>query len=211
VTFGPIGKELLNKLQSKGIVGLAYWGQRFKQMSANKPLRKPEDVKGLKMRVQPSAVLQAQMRTLGAIPEVMDFSAAYQALKSGAVDGTENPASNFYSQQMQDVQKHLSVTHHGYVGYAVIVNRKFWEGLAGRYPRQSDRRPSGRDHFRERHRRRGQCRCAGCDRAQRQDAGDQACAAGAHRMEEALVAVHREMGEQDRQAPHRVDLQGDRV
>jgi len=129
VTFGPIGKELLNKLQSKGIVGLAYWDNGFKQMSANKPLRKPDDMKGLKMRVQPSAVLQAQMRTLGAIPETMDFSAAYQALKSGAVDGTENPASNFYTQQMQDVQKHLSLTHHGYLGYAVIVNRKFWEGL----------------------------------------------------------------------------------
>jgi C4-dicarboxylate-binding protein DctP len=129
VTFGPIGKELLNKLQTKGIVGLAYWDNGFKQMSANKPLRKPEDMKGLKMRVQPSGVLQAQMRALGAIPEVMDFSAAYQALKSGTVDGTENPASNFYTQQMEDVQKHLSVTHHGYVGYAVIVNRKFWDGL----------------------------------------------------------------------------------
>ena len=129
VTFGPIGKELLNKLQSKGIVGLAYWDNGFKQMSANKPLRKPDDMKGLKMRVQPSAVLQAQMRTLGAIPETMDFSAAFQALKSSAVDGTENPASNFYTQQMQDVQKHLSLTHHGYLGYAVIVNRKFWDGL----------------------------------------------------------------------------------
>jgi C4-dicarboxylate-binding protein DctP len=129
VTFGPIGKELLNKLQSKGILGLAYWDNGFKQMSANKPLRKPEDTKGLKMRVQPSAVLQAQMRTLGAIPEVLDFSAAYQALKSGAVDGTENPASNFYTQQMQDAQKHLSVTHHGYVGYAVIVNKKYWDRL----------------------------------------------------------------------------------
>src|SRR6266478_7767040 len=129
VTFGPIGKELLSKLQSKGIVGLAYWDNGFKQMSANRSLAKPEDMKGLKMRIQPSAVLQAQMRTLGAIPEVMDFSAAHQALKSGAVDGTENPASNFYTQQMQDVQKHLTVTHHGYVGYAVIVNRKFWDGL----------------------------------------------------------------------------------
>ena len=76
VTFGPLGKELLNKLQSKGIVGLAYWDNGFKQMSANRPLKKPEDMKGLKMRVQPSAVLQVQMRTLGAIPEVMDFSAA---------------------------------------------------------------------------------------------------------------------------------------
>src|SRR5437899_2143773 len=129
VTFGPIGKELLNKLQSKGIVGLAYWDNGFKQMSANKPLRKPEDMKGLKMRIQPSAVLQAQMRALGAVPEVMDFSAAYQALKSGAVDGTENPASNFYTQQMQDAQKYLLATHHGYLGYAVIANRTFWNDL----------------------------------------------------------------------------------
>jgi len=129
VTFGPIGKEFLNKLQNKGIVGLAYWDNGFKQMSANKPLRKPNDMKGLKMRVQPSAVLQAQMRTVGAIPETMDFSAAYQALKFGVAAGTENPASDFYTQQMQDVQKHLSLTHHGYLGYAVIVNRRFWDGL----------------------------------------------------------------------------------
>src|SRR5207249_2828235 len=129
VTFGPLGKQLLDKLQPKGIAGLAYWDNGFKQMSANKPLRVPEDVKGLKMRVQPSAVLQAQMRALGAIPEVMDFSAAYQALKSGAVDGTENPASNFYTQQMQDAQKYLLATHHGYLGYAVIANRKFWNDL----------------------------------------------------------------------------------
>src|SRR5215471_12648504 len=129
VTFGPVGRDLLNKLQPKGIVGLAYWDNGFKQMSANTPLKKPEDVKGLKMRVQPSAVLQAEMRALGAIPVTMDFTATYQALKSGTVDGTENPASNFYTQQMQDVQKYMAVTYHGFIGYAVIVNRKFWEGL----------------------------------------------------------------------------------
>jgi C4-dicarboxylate-binding protein DctP len=129
VMGGPIGRQLLDRLQSKGIVGLAYWDNGFKQMSANKPLRAPEDVKGLKMRVQPSAVLQAQMRALGAEPKVMDFSAAFQALKSGAVDGTENPASNFYTQKMQDVQKYLTLTSHGYVGYAVIVNKSFWDAL----------------------------------------------------------------------------------
>src|SRR5206468_11577262 len=129
VTFGQIGKQLLDKLQPKGIAGLAYWDNGFKQMSANKPLRVPEDVKGLKMRVQPSAVLQAQMRALGAEPKVMDFSAAYEALKSAAVDGSENPASNFFTQHMQDVQKYLTLTNHGYIGYAVIVNKKFWDGL----------------------------------------------------------------------------------
>ena len=129
VVLGPIGKDLLRKLEGKGIVGLSYWDNGFKQMSANKPLRKPEDMNGLKMRIQASAVLQAQMVALGAVPQVMDFSEAYGALKTGAVDGTENPASNFYTQHMQDVQKYLTLSSHGYIGYAVIVNKKFWDGL----------------------------------------------------------------------------------
>jgi len=129
VTFGPIGRELLAKLQPKGFVGLAYWDNGFKQMSANKSIKAPEDLKGLKMRVQPSAVLQAQMRALGATPVTMDFSAMYDALKAGTLDGAENPASNFHSQQMEDVQKFMAATYHGYVGYVVIVNRKFWDGL----------------------------------------------------------------------------------
>ena len=129
VVLGPIGKDLLKKLEGKGMVGLTYWDNGFKQMSANRPLKKPEDVKGLKMRVQASTVLQAEMRALGATPQVMNFSEAYAALKSGAVDGTENPASNFSTQHMEDVQKYLTLTHHGYLGYAVIVNKKFWDGL----------------------------------------------------------------------------------
>ena len=129
VTMGPIGKDLLAKLEPKGIVGLAFWDNGFKQMSANKPLRHPDDVKGLKMRIQPSSVLQAEMRALGATPVAMDFSEAYAALKSGSIDGTENPASNFLTQNMQDVQKYLAVTYHGYIGYAVIANRAFWQGL----------------------------------------------------------------------------------
>jgi C4-dicarboxylate-binding protein DctP len=129
VTMGAIGRELLAKLEPKGIVGLAYWDNGFKQMSANKPLRLPDDVKGLRMRIQPSSALQAQMRALGATPVAMDFSDAYAALRSGSVDGTENPASNFVTQKMPDVQSHLAVTYHGYVGYAVIANRTFWRGL----------------------------------------------------------------------------------
>jgi len=129
VTEGPIGAGLLKKLDSKGIVGLAYWDNGFKAMTANKPLRKPEDVKGLKLRIQSSKVLEAQMRALGAIPQVMAFSEVYQALQTGVVDGTENTASNIYTQKMHEVQKFLTVTDHGYVGYAVIVNKKFWDGL----------------------------------------------------------------------------------
>ena len=131
VTGGPVGKKLLSKLQSRGITGLAYWDNGFKVMSANKPLKSVEDYKGIKMRIQSSKVLDAQMRAVGAMPQVMAFSETYQALQTGVVDGTENPPSNLYTQKMHEVQKHLSVTNHGYLGYAVVVNKKFWDGLPG--------------------------------------------------------------------------------
>ncbi|MDK9725403.1 MAG: TRAP transporter substrate-binding protein [Sterolibacteriaceae bacterium MAG5] len=129
VTNGPIGKSLLNKLEGKGIMGLAYWDNGLKVMSANKPLRNPDDFKGLKMRIQSSNVLDAQMRAVGALPQKMAFSEVYQALQTGVVDGTENPPSNLYTQKMHEVQKYVTLSDHGYLGYAVIVNKKFWEGL----------------------------------------------------------------------------------
>lgn len=131
VTMGPVGKKLLGKLEVKGIKGLAYWDNGFKVMSANKRLKVPADCKGLKMRIQSSKVLDAQMRALGAIPQVMAFSEVYQALQTGVVDGTENPPSNLYTQKMHEVQKYVTLTDHGYLGYAVLVNKKFWEGLPG--------------------------------------------------------------------------------
>jgi len=129
VTDGPVGSKLLAMLQPKGITGLAYWDNGFKVMSANRPLRGPDDVRGLKMRIQSSKVLEAQMRALGAIPQVMAFSEVYQALATGVVDGTENPPSNEYTQKMHEVQKYTTRSGHGYVGYAVITNKKFWDGL----------------------------------------------------------------------------------
>jgi C4-dicarboxylate-binding protein DctP len=129
VTQGPLGAALLEKLESKGIVGLAYWDNGFKLMSANKPIRVPADYKGLKMRIQSSKVLGDEMKALGAIPQVMAFSEVYQALQTGIVDGTENPPSNFYTQRMHEVQKYAALTEHGYLGYAVIVNKKFWDDL----------------------------------------------------------------------------------
>ncbi len=129
VTEGNVGKGLLKKLESRGIVGLSFWDNGFKVMSANKPIHLPSDLKGLKLRIQSSKVLDAQMRTLGANPQVLAFSEVYQALQTGVVDGTENPPSNLYTQKMHEVQKHVSVTYHGYLGYAVIVNKKFWDGL----------------------------------------------------------------------------------
>jgi C4-dicarboxylate-binding protein DctP len=129
VTQGPVGAGLLKKLESRGITGLSYWDNGFKVMSANKPLKSVEDYKGLKMRIQSSKVLDAEMRALGALPQVLAFSETYQALQTGVVDGTENPPSNLFTQKMHEVQKFVSVTNHGYLGYAVVVNKKFWDGL----------------------------------------------------------------------------------
>ena len=131
ITQGPVGASLLAKLEPKGIKGLAFWDNGFKSFSANKPLKSPADFKGLKMRIQSSKVLESQMRALGALPQVMAFSEVYQALQTGVVDGTENPHSNLYTQKMHEVQKHMTLTEHGYLGYAVITNKKFWDGLPG--------------------------------------------------------------------------------
>src|SRR5215813_3814771 len=129
VTEGPIGKNMLKLLEPKGMIGLAYWDNGFKQMSANKPLRMPEDYKGLKFRIQSSKVLEAQFRLLGAVPQVMAFSEVYQALQTGVVDGQENTPSNIYTQKFHEVQKYTTLTNHGYIGYVVVVNKKFWDGL----------------------------------------------------------------------------------
>jgi C4-dicarboxylate-binding protein DctP len=129
VTEGPVGAALFKKLDSKGITGLAYWDNGFKVMSSNKSIKLPADYKGQKMRIQSSKVLGDEMKALGAIPQVMAFSEVYQALQTGVVDGTENPPSNFYTQKMHEVQKYLALTDHGYLGYAVIANKKFWDGL----------------------------------------------------------------------------------
>jgi C4-dicarboxylate-binding protein DctP len=129
VTEGPIGRKMLTLLDAKGMIGLAYWDNGFKQMSANKPLHMPEDYKGLKFRIQSSKVLEAQFRLLGATPQVMAFSEVYQALQTGVVDGQENTPANMYTQKMDEVQKYTTLTNHGYIGYVVVVNKKFWEGL----------------------------------------------------------------------------------
>jgi C4-dicarboxylate-binding protein DctP len=129
VEMGPVGAMLFKKLESKGIKGLAYWDNGFKVMSANHSIHMPDDFKGLKMRIQSSKVLEAQMRALGSLPQVLAFSEVYQALQTGVVDGTENPPSNLYTQKMNEVQKFVAISNHGYLGYAVIVNKKFWDDL----------------------------------------------------------------------------------
>jgi C4-dicarboxylate-binding protein DctP len=128
-TTSTLGLELFKKLEPKGIKGMAYWDNGFHVMSANKPLHAVADFKGMKMRIQSSKVLDAQMRALGAIPQVMAFSELYQALQSGVVDGTEGVPSNFYTQKVFEVQKHITLSNHGHLAYAVIINKKFYDGL----------------------------------------------------------------------------------
>lgn len=129
VMDGEVGKKLFAKLETKGVTGLTFWDNGFKQMSANRPLINVADLKGLKMRIQQSKVLDATMRALGANPQVMAFSEVYTGLQQGVVDGTDNPVSNLYTQKMHEVQKHMTMSDHNYLGYAVIVNKKFWDGL----------------------------------------------------------------------------------
>jgi C4-dicarboxylate-binding protein DctP len=124
------GLALLDAMKSKGLKGLAYWHNGMKELSSNRDkLRAPEDVKGLKFRIQPSDVLEAQFRALGANPQKLAFSEVYQALQTGVVDGQENTWSNVYSQKFHEVQKTIAVTNHGIVDYMVVTNAKWWDGL----------------------------------------------------------------------------------
>ena len=129
VTRGPIGQGLMKKLEGKGMVGMAFWDNGFRVMSANRPLHTPDAMKGLKMRINSSKVNDAMMRSVGAIPQTLAFSEVYQALQTGVVDGTDGPISNLYTQKHYEVQKYISLTDHTYSGYAVVVNKKFWDGL----------------------------------------------------------------------------------
>jgi C4-dicarboxylate-binding protein DctP len=124
-----VGQGLLKRLESKGVIGLAFWDNGFHMVSANKPLRKPQDFQGLKVRISGSKVADLYFRQLGALPQIMAFSELYQALQTGVVDGCENTPSNYYTQKLHEVQKHITVLNHGHLQYAVIVNKKFWEGL----------------------------------------------------------------------------------
>ncbi|KYH00850.1 DctP family TRAP transporter solute-binding subunit [Bradyrhizobium sp. DOA1] len=126
---GTIGKWLFQKLEPKGITGLAYWDNGFHMLSANRPLVKPTDFQGLKVRISGSKVADQYFRLLGTIPQIMAFSEVYQALQTGVVDGCENTASNYLTQKFYEVQKDITVSYHAHLQYAVIVNAKFWSGL----------------------------------------------------------------------------------
>ncbi|BBP77440.1 MULTISPECIES: TRAP transporter substrate-binding protein [Pseudomonas] len=123
------GKALLTSMTDKGILGLAYWHNGLKQLSANKALRVPGDARGLKFRVQASSVLEEQFKAIRANPRKMSFAEVYQGLQTGTVNGTENTWSNYESQKVNEVQKYFTETNHGLIDYMVITNSKFWDGL----------------------------------------------------------------------------------
>jgi C4-dicarboxylate-binding protein DctP len=126
---GPVGKWLFQKLEAKGVTGLAFWTNGFHMTSANRPLLAPADFQGLKVRISGSKVADQYFRVLGSIPQIMAFSEVYQALQTGVVDACENTPSNYWTQKFYEVQKDITVSYHAHLQYAVIVNTKYWNGL----------------------------------------------------------------------------------
>ncbi|RIX46224.1 MAG: DctP family TRAP transporter solute-binding subunit [Rhodocyclales bacterium GT-UBC] len=129
VANSDFGQAMLKRLESRGVRGLAYWDAGFRVITANKPLRRLADYKGMKIRINSSKVIEAQMRSIGVMPQTMAFSEVYQALQTGVVDGADTVMSNALTQKFYEVQKHIALLHHSHQAYAVVVNKKFWDGL----------------------------------------------------------------------------------
>lgn len=130
VQDGEVGQALKDKVTAKGIVALNYWDNAFKQLSSNKnALRMPADAQGQKFRIMSSKVLEAQFHAVGANPQMMAFSEVYSGLQQGVIDAAENPISNIYTKKFHEVQKYLTVSNHGYLGYLVVMSQKFWNSL----------------------------------------------------------------------------------
>nr|WP_244309143.1 TRAP transporter substrate-binding protein [Pseudomonas duriflava] len=125
----PSGQQLLLSMQEKNITGLAYWHNGMKQLSAKRPLREPEDARGLKFRIQSSPVLEAQFEALGATPIQLPFRQVNQALASGTVDAAENPWSNIYSQKLNEQQRYISESNHGSLDYMLLTSASFWRSI----------------------------------------------------------------------------------
>ncbi len=128
---GPIGRRLLDKLQERGLVGLAYWDLGFRHIhTVKKPITKADDFNGMKMRVIPTPIYTEFMKAMGASPVPMPFTETYSALEQGAIDGMTNPLLNILDGKFNEVSKHLTLTNHMYTPQAVIVSKKFWDKLS---------------------------------------------------------------------------------
>ncbi|WP_245570801.1 TRAP transporter substrate-binding protein [Carboxydothermus ferrireducens] len=127
---GPAGQKLLKSLEDKGIIGLAWWPNGAKHFTNSKrPLRRPEDFKGLKFRTQSGGVLEEQFKLLGAGSQTIPFGEVYTALQNKTVDGQENTFNNIDTQKYAEVQKYLTVSGHGRLDYVVLTNKTFWDSL----------------------------------------------------------------------------------
>lgn len=130
VLNGEIGEALLDELKQHNLKGIAFWSNGFKQMTSNQgPLTKPKDFYGQRFRIMPSKALEDQFRVLGVKTNAMPFNQVYPNLESGYLDGQENTISNIYSKRFYKVQKYLTISNHGYLGYAVMMNQEFWNSL----------------------------------------------------------------------------------
>jgi len=130
VEDGEVGQKLKDMVAAKGFVVLDYWDNAFKQLTSNKKaLLMPEDAKGQKFRIMSSKVLEAQFKAVGANPQVMPFSEVYSALQQGVIDGQENTNSNIYTKKFYEVQKDMTLSNHGYLGYLVVMSKKFYDSL----------------------------------------------------------------------------------
>lgn len=123
------GRQLLRSMEDNNIVGLAYWHNGMKQLSATKALYVPTDATGLSFRIQPSGVLEAQFGALGAETKKLAFKEVFNALQSGQVQGAENPWSNIYSQKLHTVQPYITESNHGVLDYMLVSNPRFWYGI----------------------------------------------------------------------------------
>ena len=131
VQDGTVGEKLKTMVTKKGIIALDFWDNHFKQLSTSQdsPLIKPSDAKGQKFRIMSSKVLEAQFKVIGANPQMMPFSEVYSGLQQGVIDGQENTNSNIFTKKFHEVQKHLTLTNHGYLGYLVVMSKRFWKSL----------------------------------------------------------------------------------
>lgn len=128
---GPLGKELAERSAEKGLIVLGYWDNGIRHMSNNKkPLLKPEDLKGLKMRTPPDAVTVDIMQALGAEAQQIKFAELYVALQQGVVDGQENPLMNIYASKLYEVQKYISLTGHKYEMTPFLMGKRTWDRLS---------------------------------------------------------------------------------
>ena len=125
----PAGQAMKSSMKSRGLMGLEFWHNGMKQISANKALIQPTDAAGLKFRVQSSDVLVAQMNAIGGIPQKMAFSEVYGALQTGVVDGQENTWSNIYGKKFFEVQDGTTESNHGIIDYLVVTSTAWLDGL----------------------------------------------------------------------------------